>query len=77
MPKECNSRSFFPESAKSPKCLILWNIMDCSPPGFSVHGGSPGTKDTSKESKVHGYFSDFLRTETNLEFLIKLSKFNT
>ena len=31
MPKECNSRSFFPESAKSPKCLILWNIMDCRP----------------------------------------------
>ena len=23
-------------------CLTLWNAMDCSPPGSSVHGGSPG-----------------------------------
>ena len=66
--QKCNSRSFFPVSAKSPKCLTLWNLMDYSPPGFSVHGGSPGMKDISKKSKVHDYFSDFLRTETNLEF---------
>ena len=23
-------------------CLTLWDPMDCSLPGFSVHGGSPG-----------------------------------
>ena len=23
-------------------CLTLWNLMDCSPPGSSVHGDSPG-----------------------------------
>ena len=23
-------------------CLTLWDPMDCSPPGSSVHGGSPG-----------------------------------
>ena len=25
-------------------CLILWDPMDYSPPGFSVHGDSPGKK---------------------------------
>ena len=24
--------------------LTLWDPMDCSPPGFSVHGDSPGKK---------------------------------
>ena len=23
-------------------CLTLCNLMDCRPPGFSVHGDSPG-----------------------------------
>ena len=23
-------------------CLTLWDLMDCSPPGSSVHGDSPG-----------------------------------
>ena len=26
----------------APLCLTLWDPMDCSPPGFSVHGDSPG-----------------------------------
>ena len=26
----------------SQSCLILCSPMDCSPPGFSVHGDSPG-----------------------------------
>ena len=28
--------------AQSQSCLTLCNPMDCSPPGFSVHGDSPG-----------------------------------
>ena len=25
-------------------CLTLYKLMDCSPPGSSVHGDSPGKK---------------------------------
>ena len=38
-------------------CLTLWNLMDCSPPGSSVHEDSPGKNtEVSCHTLIQGIF---------------------
>ena len=38
-------------------CLTLFNLMDCNPPGSSIHGDSPGIKTRSPTLQVNSLSS--------------------